>query len=214
MSSISSLRRAHLERAEHHFFFEDCPPQIGAGLALVLHFTARERDCYGCLRVSRAKLACSLRSGSTSLTHRVPRAGEGGGLMLLGARRSHRPQIWEPAKEERKLRKRVTTAEKYSWATQLPPAARGTGRRSQQVQGITIHLTLTACQHLTACVQVSVSVRCLNWAGLLNCFTQGDLNASPTAMVDVRFWRGFVCLLVCLFCWFEKHQFVISNRLE
>lgn len=96
---VSAEHWAHLERAGHHFWGQPLQKRKGAGLELVLHFTASERDCNGCLRASRAKLACSLRSGSPSLTYGLPRAGEGGGLMSLGARESHRLQIWESAKK-------------------------------------------------------------------------------------------------------------------
>lgn len=99
---VSAEHRAHLERAGHHFWVQPLQKRKGAGFELVLHFTASERDCNGCLRASRAKLACSLRSGSPSLTYGLPRVGEGGGLMSLGARESHRLQIWESAKNQKK----------------------------------------------------------------------------------------------------------------
>ena len=69
----------------------------GAGSELVLDFTARERDCNGCLYESRAKLACSVKSGSPSLYLRFAedrQRQEGGVLMSLGAgEESHRLQI-------------------------------------------------------------------------------------------------------------------------
>ena len=148
------------------------PRRKGAGSGLVLDFTARERDCNGCLREShRAKLACSVKkSGSPSLTYRVFFfIAEGTGKERRGRGANATQPSWEPpladSRVDRKLCKesppRWNTAARLNFQQQQQQQQQqqpeGAGRRSQQVPGTTIHLSLTACQHLTACVQVSAS---------------------------------------------------------
>lgn len=85
----------HIWREQDIHFFKTGPQKRkGAGSELVLDFTARERDCDGCLRESRAKLACSVKAALRLLTHLTVRRW---GLTSLGTGESHRLQIGESA---------------------------------------------------------------------------------------------------------------------
>lgn len=103
----------------------------GAWPAALLDLTATERDCDGRLRESRDELTCSVRSGSPSLTNRLQSTRWG-----LGASAESLTRL--PEKEESwKKSKNVGGESGLLGANfQHPPESR-TGRRSQQVQGMT-----------------------------------------------------------------------------
>ena len=146
------------------------PRRKGAGSGLVLDFTARERDCNGCLREShRAKLACSVKkSGSPSLTYRVFFfIAEGTGKERRGRGANATQPSWEPpladSRVDRKLCKesppRWNTAARLNFQQQQQhsssnssPRGPGGGVNRSQVLPSTCHWQLVNIwQHASRC---------------------------------------------------------------
>lgn len=73
---VAAARGAHLERNRTSTFSMTGPrKEKGAGSGLVLDFTARERDCYGCFCERRFELAYSLNATRRLLTRCLPGGG-------------------------------------------------------------------------------------------------------------------------------------------
>ncbi|XP_045925680.1 uncharacterized protein LOC123983467 [Micropterus dolomieu] len=108
-------------------------PQRGkeAGAELVLAFTARERDCNGCLYASRAKLACSLKAARRLLPTVCRGWGVVAGYCCSALARATVCRFESRQKTLKRIPPRRNTAARLNFH-QLPE---GTGRRSQQVPG-------------------------------------------------------------------------------
>ena len=137
------------------------PRRKGAGSGLVLDFTARERDCNGCLRESRAKLACSVKKKRLSVSQPPgffcccfffaegtgKERGGGGGLMPLSPRESHRLQIRESTENFEKSRRRgeiqlrgsTSSSSSSSNSSSSSPRGPGGGVNRSQVLPSTCH---------------------------------------------------------------------------
>lgn len=169
---ISAEQWAHLERAGHPLF-EDWPSWterggVRAGVGFHSQWTwlqwlpLREL-CQTCLLCESGSPPLYLRFAGDRQTDR--RAGWLAGRegefffffwLLISPQQSWEPLSGEWAAEnfEKSITAERKTAARLNFSSSSSP--RGPGRRSQQVPGITIHLSLTACQHLTAaCVSTS-----------------------------------------------------------
>ena len=118
-----------------------------------MDFTARERDCNGCHCERCAQL---LRSPTNRRFFRrvSPTLCLEGSFSALNTRGIPPPRNLRVGKQL--LCKEKGAANKFAAARlnfQQQQQRKGSGGRSQQVPGIMIHLSLTACQHLTACVR-------------------------------------------------------------
>lgn len=143
---------AHLERAGFRRERTAHRGRKWAWPAPLLALTAAERDCDGRSRDTRAKLSSSVRSGSPSLSHLLQR---GPGTREAASAESQRPRLRHL--DRRKLGKEQERRRRNrSAAGALPLAARekereeeSTGPRYERQHPLS---TLTAWQHLTACV--------------------------------------------------------------
>ncbi|XP_038592475.1 uncharacterized protein LOC119916505 [Micropterus salmoides] len=110
---------------------ESCRYERGkeAGAEPVLAFTARERDCNGCLYASRAKLACSLKAARRLLPTVCRGWGVVAGYCCSALARATVCRFESRQKTLKRIPPRRNTAARLNFH-QLPE---GTGRRSQQV---------------------------------------------------------------------------------